>query len=97
MVEKPLVACGNALMSRIPEKYSWPWVAAVIKNRLATILAVALVVFWLGVAFYLFLLWVFVFGDSPYEQRYEEMRDFASPYGVIETILEEPENWRLSA
>ena len=80
-----------------PEKYSWPWLKAVIKNRLATILAVALVVFWLGVAFYLLLLWASVFGDSPYEQRYEEMRDFASPYGVIETILEERENWRLSA
>ena len=85
-------------MSRIPEKYSWPWVAAVIKNRLATILAVALVVFWLGVAFYLFALWVFVFGAPWFDDpRYEEMRRFAFPYGVIETILEERENWRLSA
>ena len=63
-------------MSRIPEEVRskltriatvdlaayWRRVAAVIKNRLATILAVALVVFWLGVAFYLFALWVFVFG-----------------------------------
>lgn len=40
----------------------WRRVAAVIKKRLETILAVALVVFWLGVAFYLFMLWVFVFG-----------------------------------